>query len=625
MPLRRCFFLALLSTATLFTGRVLGDEPSRKVALLVGINNYQNRNFDDLHFAERDAAALATELKKLDFATVLLTGRAATRQNVERTLDRILDGISKRDLVFMSLSGHGMQVPVKGSSKEDAFFCPYDAIRDDPETLLSLSHLIDDVLALKGGRNLVVVDACRNAPRDETRGIQGRYMTLPEETAVLFSCRAGQQSYENDKAGGGHGLFSYALLEGLRGQAARDNGELTWSGLVHHVEDMMQSYQLQQFLPVDRPQEPVSTGNVSRALLGKLAPRTRPRTDRPAVDDRIVLKARDIRARGLALQEKQEYNTAIEAYGLAIQLDPKYWTAYNDRGLAYMHKKEFDKAIQDLDQAISLNPQFASAYNNRGLAYWGKRQADNAIQDLNQAIALNPRLAMAYHNRALAWKDKREFDKALEDWDQAVKINPKFALAFAERGFAYAGQKEYDKAIEDYDKALSLETNPIWYSSRGWARKARKEYDKAIGDFSKAIELDASLTGAYIGRGDVCRDRKQYSQALTNYNEALHRNPKDARVAGDMAWILATCPERKNRNGTAAVAWAKRACEVTSWKEPEYIDTLAAAYAEAGNFREAIKWERKALSFPKYQNKAGDGARRRLKLYERKQAFRTTS
>jgi serine/threonine-protein kinase len=79
---------------------------------------------------------------------------------------------------------------------------------------------------------------------------------------------------------------------------------------------------------------------------------------------------------------------------------------------------------------------------------------------------------------------------------------------------------------------------------------------------------------------------------------------------------LATCQRENCRDGKKAIEYARRAAELSEWKNPEFLDTLAAAYAADGNFTEAIKWQRKALSFPEYAKSDGDVARQRLKLYE---------
>jgi formylglycine-generating enzyme required for sulfatase activity len=246
----------------------------KKVAFLVGVNKYKKPGFDTLHYAERDVRDLKVELDKLGFRTALLTGDEATRKNIEQRLKEQLEGLGQEDTILVVLNGHGIQFKAPGRTKEDAYFCPVDAVKNDPEKLVSLSYLIDELLAPHVGKKLVMVDACRDAPSDPTRsvkGVQGRTMTLPENTAVLFSCQAGQQSIENEKAGGGHGVFTYCLLDALHRSAA-PNGELTWTRLVTHVEDLMeQDKQVLEWIGTDRRQLPIATGNVGRTLLGIVA------------------------------------------------------------------------------------------------------------------------------------------------------------------------------------------------------------------------------------------------------------------------------------------------------------------------------------------------------------------
>ena len=132
-------------------------------------------------------------------------------------------------------------------------------------------------------------------------------------------------------------------------------------------------------------------------------------------------------------------------------------------------------------------------------------------------------------------------------------------------GLAAAKGGDYDKAIRLYTKAiesgeLSRENLSIAYYNRGIAWGKKGDYGKAIADFSKAIELDPKHANAYTG----------------------------------LAWLMATCPESRYRNGKRAVELAEKAVALRD--DANFLDTLAAAYAEARRFQEAIKTQARAIT-----------------------------
>jgi serine/threonine-protein kinase len=102
---------------------------------------------------------------------------------------------------------------------------------------------------------------------------------------------------------------------------------------------------------------------------------------------------------------------------------------------------------------------------------------------------------------------------------------------------------------------------------------------------------------------------------------AIQLDPKLPNSYRHLAWLQATCPEAAYRDGDEAVAHATRALELTDWKQCEWLDVLAAAHAEVGNFDEAIRWQQKCLD--QWPNEMKSELRSRLELYEGGQPFRT--
>lgn len=244
----------------------------KKVAFLVGVNKYKKPGFSSLSYAERDVDQMSKELESLGFEVSKLTGKDATKTNLDTTIKKLVAPLSADDLILVMLAGHGQQ-----KAKGDAFFCPYDAIISDDSTLFSLSKLLNETLAPNVGRKLLLIDACRNDPdpgRGRSAGIQGRRISLPEETVVMFSCRAGQQSFENDKLK--QGIFTHCVLDALRGKAAR-NGKISWSSLQLHVMEKMASTEIKKYLPTGRKQTPIPAGGVPFTILGDMASRSFPR------------------------------------------------------------------------------------------------------------------------------------------------------------------------------------------------------------------------------------------------------------------------------------------------------------------------------------------------------------
>ena len=266
----------------------------------------------------------------------------------------------------------------------------------------------------------------------------------------------------------------------------------------------------------------------------------------------------------------------------------------------------------DIITAVETELDFIS----RGVTYFRRKQYDQAISDFSKALELNPKYSFTYVNRGLAYDRKGLSDQAISDYSKALEINPKDYRAYFYRGYAYGRKGQDEQAISDYTKAIEL--NPKYaeaYNNRGIAYQRKSQHDQAILDYSKVIELNPNYALAYYNRGTGYWGKSQNDQAILDLTKAIELNPKYAPAYNLLAWLYATAIEPRLRNGEKGVELALKACELSGWKNPSYLDTLAAAYARTGDFNNAIKWQEKTLDFPDLRNRTE--VQQRLDLYRK--------
>jgi tetratricopeptide (TPR) repeat protein len=325
--------------------------------------------------------------------------------------------------------------------------------------------------------------------------------------------------------------------------------------------------------------------------------------------------------RAIALDLLGKLDLALKDFGEVIQLAPNDTTAYYLRGGIWARRQQFDKAVADFSEAIRIDPKDPRGYLVRGMTYNAQKQHDKAVADFTEVINRDPRNHLAYAYRGWTRGIKGELDSAVADYNEAIRIDPNFAQAYLGRGTIWERKKADDKAFADYSEVLRLDPGNAWaHTFRGsiWVRK--QDFDKAITDFSVAIQLDPDSSTPFFLRGAAWERKQDYNQAIADYAEAMRLDPKNPGAFNNLAWMFATCPDARFRDGKRAVELARTACELTNWKELNDVDTLAAAYAEAGDFKEAVRYQEMVLRDPRYTNQKG--FQFRLELYRQGRPYR---
>jgi len=246
--------------------------------------------------------------------------------------------------------------------------------------------------------------------------------------------------------------------------------------------------------------------------------------------------------------------------------------------------------------------------------------SDRAIEYFTQRIDRSAS-SETHHQRGIALVALGQFEKAVMDFDEAIRQDSRNLAAYNDRGNALSKIGKFDRAISDFSTLIARKVrHPAVHMNRGLALHNKGEYDEALADFSAAIRLDGKFAPAWDAGGATRQAKGNYAKAIENFSHAIEHAPNFDRAHNNLAWLLATCPEESRRNGSKAIEHATKACELTKFKNSGYLDTLAAAYAEAGQFEEAVRRVTEALALASKSNKKR--VEERLTLYKAGKPYR---
>jgi tetratricopeptide (TPR) repeat protein len=297
---------------------------------------------------------------------------------------------------------------------------------------------------------------------------------------------------------------------------------------------------------------------------------------------------------GYALIQQGGYVAAVVELTEALRINPRLAAAHVNRGVAYHHLGKADEAIADFDAALCLSPALVEALSWRGQVWFGKGDYDKALADHDEALRHQPQHRETLVGRAMVWIHKGNYDRALDDLNLAIALGATAAGNFSARAGILLAKGDHDAALADCTEAIRRGDTDA-YCNRGMAWLGKGDCDRAIADFDEAIRLDPAYGLAYNNRGAAYMRRHEYARAAADFREAMRLSPQLPNSYKNLAWLQATCPEAEFRDGVAAVANTRKALDLVEHKVAEWIEILAAAHAEAGDFEEAVKWQTECL------------------------------
>jgi protein O-mannosyl-transferase len=266
---------------------------------------------------------------------------------------------------------------------------------------------------------------------------------------------------------------------------------------------------------------------------------------------------------GDALDQLGMVDEAIPHLETALRIKPDYAEAHYNLGTALLQKGMADEALDHFQKALQINPDYTEAHNNLGFVFYQKGRTDEAIAEYQKALQINPDLADAQDNLGVALFQKGRIDEAITHFQRALQMKPGFAVAHDNLGTALFQKGNVAEAITHFQKALQI--NPAY------------------------ADANNKLAMAFLQNGNA-------AEAIVQYQNVLQLEPADPGAQINLAWLLATAPEALLRNGTKALELAQQANTETGGENPIVLHILAAAFAEAGRFSEAMETAQRALN-----------------------------
>ncbi len=318
-----------------------------------------------------------------------------------------------------------------------------------------------------------------------------------------------------------------------------------------------------------------------------------------------------------------QYDQALEHCHAALAIEPNNFGAHLDQAIVFEQRGQTQAAIENYQAVTRFRPEheFASIHLAMLLQAAGRR--DEALATYAETLRHIPGSAAARYGLGAALAAQGRYAEATPYLEQAVRLRPSNLQALTELGRALAGQGKYAEAEAAFRDAAQLSpTNINLLINLGNAQALGGQTNAAAATFAQAQRLDPAMGRKLVLEAKALADKGDALSAEARLRTALWLESDEAEAHQDLAWLLATAPQSRLRNGVEAVRLARRALELRG-EDPRSWAALDAAYAESGQFADAIAAAQKTrnLALATGQRSAAEDAERRLALYQQQQAF----
>lgn len=348
-------------------------------------------------------------------------------------------------------------------------------------------------------------------------------------------------------------------------------------------------------------------------------------------DEEPTLKAKLLVLRAKWVEDKEERD---DLFRQATELDPDNADLIAVRAGALLDAQKYDEAIELCDQLEKVQADHPAIGRIKGTALMQLNKPEEALKEINKAMILQPRSPSLLILKANLLKETGHLSDAIDQLDMASMIAPDNLSIVLLRATYFMDLGQPEKALVDLDRIIKSRTDAgvsvpellrmkgLLLQEMGRSKEARTMIEEYLTDQpedwdmalllaalyndaklpEKALEIytslldneDADRADIFRGRADAYLHLGKHAEAVADYERAIKESKDDSGSLNNLAWVLSTSPDDKVRNGKRAIELATEACELTDFQAAHILSTLAAAYAETGDFESALNWIKKA-------------------------------
>ena len=296
----------------------------------------------------------------------------------------------------------------------------------------------------------------------------------------------------------------------------------------------------------------------------------------------------------LTWRQAATYSDIETLWRTTLARNPECWMAHTNIGIVFLQQGKIDDAIAHYRLALQMQPDSWDAEYNLGTALVAKGQVDDAILHCERAVGMRPTDPDAQVSLGNALFAKGRIDEAIAHYQKAITAQPDHFLARYSLGHALLEKGELEGAIQVCRIALLL----------------------------RPSDADCQTTLAI-----ALEEKGNPTEAIQHYQKAIELAPKSISTLTNLAWLLATSQDASLRNGAKAIELATQADGLVGGTNTLVLRTLAAAYAENGEFTNAIRTARSAMQLARMHGE--DSLTRdldqQIRLYQLGMPYRETT